>query len=84
MNTNNLKKSTSVCLDKELYAYIEKLAEKENRNVNNFIETVLADATRFYEPNKETKNAIEEARTERSSLKRFDNTQNLLDDLVAD
>lgn len=60
MNTKNLKKSTSLPLDRELYNYIEKLAKKENRSVNNFIETVLADATNFYAPNKETKKAIED------------------------
>jgi len=67
-----------------LYSYIEKLAKKENRSVNNFIETVLADATRFHDSNSETKQAIEDARKERSSLKRYDSTEDLLNDLMAD
>lgn len=84
MNKIDLKKSTSLRLDAELYSYIEKLAKKENRSVNNFIETVLADATRFHDPNSETRQAIEDARKERPSLKRYDSTEDLLNDLMAD
>lgn len=84
MNTVNLKKATSLRLDNELYNYIEKLAKKENRSINNFIETTLAEATRFHEPNNETLHAIKEAKKEKSSLKRYDNTQDLLNDLMGD
>lgn len=84
MNTVNLKKATSLRIDAKLYSYIEKLAKKENRSVNNFIETVLADATNFYEPNEETKKAIEEARLEKPKLKRYNNAKDLLNDLMAD
>ena len=84
MSTVNLKKSTSLRLDKELYNYIEKLAKKENRSVNNFIETVLADATHFHEPNAETKKAIEEAKKERPTLKRYNSSKDLLNDLMSD
>nr|WP_298007126.1 hypothetical protein [uncultured Flavobacterium sp.] len=84
MNTINLKKATSLRLDAKLYSYIEKLAKKENRSVNNFIETVLADATNFYEPNEETKTAIEEARLEKPNLKRYSNSKDLFNDLMAD
>lgn len=81
MNTINLKKSTSLRLDRELYNYIEKLAKKENRSVNNFIETVLANAIKFNEPNKETKKAMEELRTNRSNLKRYSSAKDLFNDL---
>ena len=37
-----------------------------------------------HEPNEETKKATAEARKERPFLKRFDNTKDLLDDLMAD
>ena len=82
MNTKNLKKSTSLPLDRELYNYIEKLAKKENRSVNNFIETVLADATNFYEPNKETKKAIENLQSERPNLKRYRTAKDLFNNLL--
>ncbi|MGL4583339.1 MAG: hypothetical protein ACRCVU_10195 [Flavobacterium sp.] len=84
MNTVNLKKATSLRLDNELYNYIEKLAKKENRSINNFIETTLAEATHFHELNNETLHAIKEATKEKSSLKRYDNTQDLLNDLMSD
>lgn len=74
---NNLKISTSLRLDREVYKYIEKLAKKENRSVNNFIETALADATNFYEPNKETKKAIEDPQSERPNLKQYSTTKDL-------
>jgi len=82
MNTKKLKKSTSLPLDRELYNYIEKLAKKENRSVNNFIETVLADATNFYEPNEETKKAIEDLQSERPNLKRYSAAKDLFNDLL--
>lgn len=81
MNTASLKKSTSLRLDNALYDYIEKLAKRENRSVNSFIETVLADATRFHEPNEQTKRAIEEARQERAHLKRYTDMDELFADL---
>ena len=84
MNTINLKKSTSLRLDRELYNYIEKLAKKENRSVNNFIETVLANATNFYEPNQETKKAIEDLQSERPNLKRYNTAKELFNDLLGD
>lgn len=81
MNTIGIKKSTSLRLDQELYAYIEKLAKRENRSVNNYIETVLANATNFRLPNAETVEAIEEARSERGSLERFTDAKSLIDSL---
>lgn len=84
MNTINVKKSTSLRLDRELYNYIEKLAKKENRSVNNFIETVLADATKFHVPNQETKKAIEDLHAERSNLKRYSSAKDLFNDLLSD
>jgi len=81
MNILDVKKASSLRLDRELYNYIEKLAKKENRSVNNYIETVLANARRFYEPNVETKKAIEEARQEGANLKGYTDMDELLADL---
>lgn len=60
MNTLSNKKATSLRLNSELYNYIEKLAKKENRSLNNFIETILSKATNFHVPNKETIEAMDE------------------------
>ena len=78
MNTIDIKKkSTSLRLNSNLYAYIEKLAKKENRSLNNFIETTLFDALEYREPNSITKSGIKESRKERASLKRYSSTEEL-------
>lgn len=84
MNTVNLKRSTSLRLNSNLYSYIERLAKKENRSINNFIETILANATNFYELNEETKKAIEEAQLEKPNLKKYNNSKDLFNDLMED
>ena len=82
MNTINInKKSTYLRLNSNLYAYIEKLAKKENRSLNNFIETTLFDALNYREPNEKTKKGIKESREERSSLKKYSSTEDLFNDL---
>lgn len=81
MNTVKLKKATSLRLDAELYTYIEKLAKKENRSVNNFIETVLAKATKFHIPNEETIKAIEDAKKEKDSLVGYSDMDELFENL---
>lgn len=68
----------------ELYNDIDKLAKRGNRSVNNFIQTVLADSTNFYEPNQETKKAIEDLQSERSNLKRYSSANDLFNDLLRD
>lgn len=82
MNTINInKKSTSLRLNSNLYAYIEKLAKKENRSLNNFIETTLFDALNYREPNEKTAKGIKESREERASLKKYSSTEDLFKDL---
>lgn len=81
MNTSATKKITSLRLDLGLYSYIERLAKKENRSINNFIETVLANAVDFETPNEETLEAMREIRENGSSLKRYDSVKSLLNAL---
>ena len=82
MNTISAnKKSTSLRLNSNLYAHIEKLAKKENRSLNNFIETTLFDALEFREPNELTSLGIEESRKERATLKIYTNTEDLFNDV---
>lgn len=84
MNTTETKRATSLRLNKGLYSRIEKEAKKENRSINNFLETLIREALDYHEPNEETIQAIEEARREKPFLKRYDNTEELLKDLMAD
>jgi hypothetical protein len=84
MNTINInKKSTSLRLNLGLYSYIEKLAKKENRSVNNYIETTLFDALKYREPNETTKKAIAEAKAEKKAgiLKKYSSVDELFEDL---
>ena len=79
--TDTKKKSTSLRLNSNLFAHIEKLAKEENRSLNNFIETTLFDALEYREPNKNTKKAIAEFRDEKKNLKRYSNAKELFQDL---
>ncbi|WP_333854651.1 hypothetical protein [Epilithonimonas sp.] len=84
MNTINInKKSTSLRLNSGLYSHIEKLAKKQNRSINNYIETLLFDAVGYHEPNAKTKKAIEEARAEKKAgtLKKYSSADDLFEDL---
>jgi hypothetical protein len=79
--TDTKKKSTSLRINSNLYAYIEKLAKKENRSLNNFIETTLFDALEYREPNENTKKAIAEFKNEKKNLKRYSNSKELFQDM---
>lgn len=81
MNTRSAKKATSIRLNKDLYTHIEKQASKEHRSINNFIETVLARATRFNTPNKETLEAMEEIERNGDSLKCYPDAESLFENL---
>ncbi len=81
MNTINAKKTTSLRLSTRLYAHIAKMAKNQNRSVNNFIETILFDATGYNEPNAETKKAIAEVENADNNLKRYSDLNSLFEDL---
>lgn len=84
MNTISIdKKSTSLRLNSGLYAHIEKLAKKQNRSINNYIETLLFDAVGYHEPNAKTKKNIEQARAEKKEgkLKTYSSAEDLFEDL---
>jgi len=84
MDTTAKRKSRSVRIKTTLDRHLENMAKEENRSVNNLIETLLAKASGFYEPNEETKKAIEEARRERPNLKKYTDVNNLFEDLAND
>lgn len=82
MNTNSERKSRSVRIKTELDKHLENMAKKENRSVNNLIETLLAKASDFREPNEETKQSIEEAIEEKPYQKRYTDMDQLFKDLA--
>jgi hypothetical protein len=81
MNNPNQRKLRSVRIKSELDKHLENMAKEENRSVNNLIETLLAKASGFREPNEETKLSIEEAMKEEAGQKRYDNLNELFEDL---
>lgn len=58
MNASTTKKTTSLRLNADLYALIERIAKRENRSVNNYIETILLEATGYYEATENEKEEI--------------------------
>ena len=55
-----LKKNQSFRLSVELIERLKQLAKRENRSLNNYVETVLLDAA-WHEPNSITRKAMREA-----------------------
>lgn len=62
MNVTTTKVQTAFRFDRDLIRRLKIKAKKENRSLNNYVETVLMDIA-YDEPNDETVAAIEEARS---------------------
>ena len=61
METHVQKKAQSFRLPVELIEKLKKMAKRENRSLNNFVECILLDVA-YKEPNEETIAAIREAK----------------------
>ena len=61
MQTATVKVQTAFRLDSELLRRLKVLAKRENRSLNNYVETVLMDVA-YDEPNNETLEALNEVR----------------------
>lgn len=82
MTANVERKLRSVRIKTSLNTHLEELAKKENRSVNNLIETLLAKASGFKEPNEETKKAIDKTDRELDTLKKYTSAQEAFDDIL--
>ena len=75
MQTTTAKVQTAFRFDKELIRRLKIKAKKENRSLNNYVETVLMDVV-YDEPNEETIAAINEVKSgkglERLDMDKFD------------
>ena len=75
MQATSVKVQTAFRFDKELIRRLKIKAKKENRSLNNYVETVLMDIV-YDEPNDETIEAINEVRSgknlEKLDLEKFD------------
>ena len=75
MQATSAKVQTAFRFDKELIRRLKIRAKKENRSLNNYVETVLLDIV-YDEPNEETIEAINEVRSgknlEKLDMGKFD------------
>ena len=61
------RKQTAFRLSTDLLDRLRLAAKKQNRSLNNFVESILMDVV-YNEPNEETKEAIAEAKAGELSL----------------
>ena len=62
MQTVSTKVQTAFRFDQDLIKRLKMKAKKENRSLNNYVETILMDIV-YDEPNEETIAAIEEVQS---------------------
>ena len=80
MATSVVRKPASFRLRVDLLDKLKLKAEKENRTLNNYVESVLLNIV-YDEPNEETKAAIMEAKSGKNPNKVYDSVDELLKDL---
>lgn len=78
MNTKE-KRLTSLRINNNLYEFLKKEAVKSNRSFNNYIETILLDATGYSIPNSETISAMEELKNNSKNLDSISDPSKLKD-----
>jgi len=60
---------------------LKQNAARENRTLNNYVESVLLDVV-YDEPNEVTKAAIKEAMSEKNRNKVYSNVDEMFDDIL--
>ena len=76
-----VRKATSFRLMADLLELLRRNALRENRTLNNYVESVLLDVV-YHEPNEVTKAAIEEARSGKNMNKVYDNVEEMFNDIL--
>ncbi len=81
METTIRRKQTSFRLRTDLLEDMKSAAERENRTLNNYLESLLLNY--FYnEPNEVTRAAIEEAMSGHNRNKVYTNIDEMFDDIL--
>jgi len=83
MATTVIRKPASFRLRADLLEGLKRNAARENRTLNNYVESVLLGIV-FEEPNEETKAAIKEATSGKNPNKVYDSVDELFKDLDAE
>ena len=83
METTITRRPTSFRLRTDLLEGLKRKAARENRTLNNYVESVLLDIV-YDEPNEVTKAAIQEAMSGRNRNKVYSNVDEMFKDLDAE
>ena len=81
METTIIRKPTSFRLRTDLLEGLKRKAARENRTLNNYVESVLLDIV-YDEPNEVTKAALQEAMSRRNYNKVYGNVDEMFDDIL--
>lgn len=81
MATTIVRKPASFRLRADLLERLKKNAVRENRTLNNYVESVLLDIV-YDEPNELTKAAIQEARSGRNRNKVYTDVDEMFNDIL--
>lgn len=76
-----VRKPASFRLRVDLLEGLKKNAARENRTLNNYVESVLLDIV-YHEPNDETVAAIEEARLNKSHSKTYTDVDEMFNNII--
>lgn len=80
MGTSTIRRPASFRLRADLLERLKRNAARENRTLNNYVESVLLDIV-YHEPNDVTKAAITEAQSGKNPNKVYDCVDELFNDL---
>ncbi|MDY6248697.1 MAG: toxin-antitoxin system protein [Prevotella sp.] len=83
METTIIRRPTSFRLRADLLDGLRRNAKRENRTLNNYVESILLDIV-YREPNDVTKAAMEEAMSGKNKNKVYDSVEELFNDLDAE
>ncbi|MBR1789414.1 MAG: toxin-antitoxin system protein [Bacteroidaceae bacterium] len=75
------RRPASFRLRSDLMARLRQNAARENRTLNNYVESVLLDVV-FHEPNATTRAAIEEAMSGRNRNKVYTDVEEMMNDIL--
>ncbi len=81
METTIVRRPASFRLRADLLEGLKRNAARENRTLNNYVESVLLDIV-YAEPNEETKAAIEEAVSGKNQNKVYSNAADMMNDIL--
>ena len=81
MATTTIRKPASFRLRADLLERLRSNAVRENRTLNNYVESVLLEHI-FNEPNETTKAAITEAMSGHNPNKVYDNVDDMFNDIL--